>query len=163
MVPRTVSPRARARSASAPASSAAHAATRDADVDVDEHLADAVARGRVDRRLGVDRDGDARAAVGQRAQAVVVDRLVREQQVVAEPGAREAEQLSRRRAVKPRWPRLACSRASAVHLCAFTCGRSRAPGSAAVIVSRLRVSAARVDHERRSREIGDAHQVPHRS
>ena len=37
--------------------------------------------------------------------------------------------------VKPTWPRFACSRARAVHLCAFTCGRSRAPGSAAVIVN----------------------------
>ena len=43
--------------------------------------------------------------------------------------------------VNPVWPRAACSRASAVHLCALTCGRRRAPGSAAVIVSRLCVSA----------------------
>ena len=34
-------------------------------------------------------------------------------------------------AVKWVCPRRACSRASAVHLCALTCGRSRAPGSAA--------------------------------
>ena len=38
-------------------------------------------------------------------------------------------------------PRRACSRASSVHLCALTCGRSRAPVSAALIVSRLRASA----------------------
>ena len=57
------------------------AAPRDADVHVDEHLADAVARGCVDRCLGIDRDGDARAAIGERAQAVVVDRLVREEEI----------------------------------------------------------------------------------
>src|SRR5215207_3645467 len=39
--------------------------------------------------------------------------------------------------VKVRWPRAACSRASAVVLCAFTCGRQRSPGSAAAIAARL--------------------------
>src|SRR5262245_8852764 len=43
--------------------------------------------------------------------------------------------------VNESWPRVACSRASAVHLCAFTCGRSRESGSAARIVSRLCASA----------------------
>src|SRR4051794_13874367 len=44
--------------------------------------------------------------------------------------------------VKVRWPVWACIRASAVHLWALTCGRSRGPGSAAAIVVRLRSSAA---------------------
>ena len=43
--------------------------------------------------------------------------------------------------VKPVWPRAAWARASAVHLCAFTCGRSARPGSAAAIVARLCASA----------------------
>ena len=52
----------------------------------------------VDRRVGVDGDGDARVELGHRAQAVGVDRLVGEQEVVAEPARGEADQLARRRA-----------------------------------------------------------------
>ena len=57
-------------------------------------------RGRgVDRRVGVDGDGDARApqSASARSRSGSTD-LVREQQVVAEAGAREAEQLAWRRA-----------------------------------------------------------------
>src|SRR5207245_8937176 len=39
--------------------------------------------------------------------------------------------------VKVRWAASSWRRASAVHLCAFTCGRSRAPGSAVAMVEML--------------------------
>src|SRR5947207_15508316 len=44
--------------------------------------------------------------------------------------------------VKPAWPFAAWRCASAVHLWAFTCGRSFGPGSAADIVDRLCSKAA---------------------
>jgi hypothetical protein len=71
-----------------------HPATRDSDVHVDEHLAYPVAHRRVDGRFRVDRDRDAGAALGHRAQTVVVEGFVREQEIVGEPRARQAQDLS---------------------------------------------------------------------
>ena len=59
--------------------------------------------------------------------------------------------------VKPGCPSSAWRRASAVDLCALTCGRSRAPGSAAAIVARLCSSAATSTSERGRLELGDPH------
>jgi hypothetical protein len=44
--------------------------------------------------------------------------------------------------VNPACPAAAWRRASAVHLCALTCGRSRAPGRAAAMVAMLADSTA---------------------
>ena len=93
--------------------------------------------------VGVDRDGDPRVAVGHRAQPVGVDasrwRAAGRRRARRRP-CRRSRGASRRRT--PRCPIAAWRRASAVVLCAFTCGRSRAPGSAAAIVARLCSSAA---------------------
>ena len=99
----------------------------------------------------------------ERAQAVVVDRLVGEEQIVAEAGAGQAEQLARRRAGETE---VAAARLLAREGGALVCLHVR-PEPRAGKRGGHRVEVAgerrRVDHERRSREIGDAHHVPHRS
>ena len=74
------------------------AAARHTDVHVDQHLADAVGRGRVNRRFGVDGHGHACAAFGHRAQTGRVDGLVREQEVGAQARTGHADDLRGRRA-----------------------------------------------------------------
>ena len=119
-----------------------NATARDADIDVDEYLADSVARGAStvasESTATVTR---APHSANARSRASSTDSLARRR---SSPRPTFASPSSSRGVapVKPRWPRFACSRASDVHLCAFTCGRRRSPGSAAVIVSRLRVIAA---------------------
>ena len=71
------------------------AATGKTDVDVDQDLVQARTRGGADRRHGVDGDGDARVEVGQRPESIVIDRLVGEQEIVAEPGLGQTDQLAR--------------------------------------------------------------------
>ena len=76
-------------------------------------------------------------------QPAVVDRLVREEQVVAEPGARQPDDLARRRGRERRGGRGRPARARAPCTCAPSrAAASARPGSAAVIVSRLRVERA---------------------
>ena len=119
------------------------AAAGEADVDVDDALVHAAGRRRGDRRRRVDGDRDPRARRGDRAEPARVDHLVGQQQVVAEAGGGHALDLAHRRAREVRCGRPSRWRvASAVDLCAFTCGRSRAPGSAADIVAMLWSNAA---------------------
>ncbi|CAN5882429.1 hypothetical protein BH23ACT2_BH23ACT2_26390 [soil metagenome] len=71
-------------------------AAKAAHVNVDEHLGDACGRGCVDGGVGVHGDGDPGVAGGHGAQAVPVEDFVGQQQVVAEPGGGQADDLSRR-------------------------------------------------------------------
>ena len=75
------------------------AAARQADVDVDDDLAHGAAGGgrRGDGGVGVDRDGDARLHAGQ---ALGLQGLVGEQEVVPEAGRRHADHLPHRRAAE---------------------------------------------------------------
>ena len=92
----------------------------------------------------------------QRTQAVVVDRLVREEEIVGEAGAGQAEQLARRRtgeaevAAARLLPR---ERGALVRLHVRPQPRAGKRGGHRVEVAGER---RRVDHQRRSREIGDA-------
>ena len=72
------------------------AATREADHHVDQHVLDPGRGGGLDRGVGVDRHRQPRPVlrVGHRPQPSGVERLVGEQEVVAEPGGGHAEHLA---------------------------------------------------------------------
>ena len=75
-----------------PASSGRAAAARQADVHVDEHLADAALAAAASTVSAESTATVTRASsAAMRAQAVRIDDLVREQQVVAEPGGGEPD------------------------------------------------------------------------
>ena len=134
-------------------------AARDTDVHVDEHLADPVARAAASTVASESTATVTRAPHSASARSrVVVDRLVGEEEVVGEPGARQTEQLARRRAREADVAAvrlLARERRALVRL--HVRAQARARASAAVMVSRLCVNATRVDDEGRGRQFGDAH------
>jgi hypothetical protein len=74
------------------------AAARQPDVHVDQHVGDARSHRGIDRGFAVDRDRHAGADLRVRngPETIRIEHLVRQQQVVAEPGRRHAEHLSRR-------------------------------------------------------------------
>jgi len=74
---------------------------------------------------------------------------------VAEPAPASPTTSRGVAAVRAPWPRATCSRARAVHLCAFTCGRHRPPGRARGPWRRGCGQARAFDHERRGGERGD--------
>ena len=119
-------------------------ATREADVDVDEDLGHPRPRRGVDRRVRVDGDRDARARCAPARRAG--SRRPPRWPAGGRRRARRAPSPPSRAMVAQVKPGVARRRpggaASAVHLCALTCGRSRSPGRASAMVRRLASSPA---------------------
>ena len=121
------------------------AAARQADVDVDQHVlrCPAAAAASIvswESTATVITARSCNAAIAR--QPVRIERFVGQEQVVAEAGGRHADHLARCGAGERWWPAAHWAAASAVHLWALTCGRSRLPGGPAAIVARLWSSAS---------------------
>ena len=92
-------------------------------------------------------------ARGHGPQAARVERLVGEQQVVAEAGRGHAHDLAGRGAGEGRWPCRACARARAVHLWALTWGRSGGAGAGGRHGGEVVLEGVDIDHERRRGQV----------
>ena len=94
---------------------------------------------------------------GEHAEPGRVGHLVGQQEVLAQTGARHALHLAHGGAGEPRVARRRLALASAVHLCAFTCGRSRRPGERLRHGAQVVLEQTRVDQERRRGQLRRLH------
>ena len=140
ITPRTARPLDRARSASR-ACIAGRQPHREPDVDVDQDLASR-RRWRPPRWSPAESTATVMRASRWAPSRRASTRLVREEQVLTEPGLAMPLHLAHGRAAERDVAGRRLPAASGVHLWAFTCGLSLGPGSAALIARRLCSNAA---------------------
>ena len=126
-------------------------------IDVDEHFAQTGPGRGLHRGLGIDGDRDSRVELGHRAKARVVDRFVREQEVVGEAGAGQPDDLARGRAREGAVPVRELSTCELGALVRLHVRPHARPGKGRGHRREVVLERGRVDDERGRREVADEH------